>query len=78
MKLIIGIINIHIKANKYEKLHQDLKMKNDLHSSVVLRRSFNLMPDIPASALWWQRCEPSKLQFLVKNQLFRKIYFVNH
>ena len=24
--LIIGIINIHIKANKYGKLHQDLKM----------------------------------------------------
>ena len=33
------------------------------------------MPDITASALWWQRCEPSKLQFLVKNRLFRKIYF---
>ena len=26
VKLIIGIINIHIKTNKYEKLHQDLKM----------------------------------------------------
>ena len=25
------------------------------------------MPDIPASALWWQRCELSKLQFLVKS-----------
>ena len=33
------------------------------------------MPDILASALWWQRCEPSNLQLFGKNSIIKEDVF---